>query len=95
MGVKTLHFSLSKDPARPLNLTHEYQLVFLESADFSTNQLVLKAGTVLGAEDDPEGGDVLRLFGNVNEAAPGLLFSVPFTADVFHNFAVLLDFDAL
>jgi hypothetical protein len=97
-GVKTLHFSVMKDDAaRPLNLSHEYQLVFLESGDFSTNQLVLKTGTIIGAAggggaDDP---DTLRLFGNVNEDPLRVLFSTPFKAGVFHNFAVTLDFDKL
>lgn len=92
-GVKTLHFSVMKDAARPLNLSHEYQLVFLESNDFSTNQLVLKTGTVVGGGGgDP---DTLQLFGNVNENPPKVLFSTPFTAGTFHNFAVTLDFDKL
>ncbi|KAI0522168.1 glycoside hydrolase family 131 protein [Xylaria bambusicola] len=92
-GVKTLHFSVMKDANRPLNLTHEYQLVFLESNDFSTNQFVLKTGTILGTDTaDP---DTLQLFGNVNANPAQILFSTPFTEDVFHNFAVTLDFDAL
>ncbi|KAI0454008.1 glycoside hydrolase family 131 protein [Xylaria acuta] len=92
-GVKTLHFSVQKDANRPLNITHEYQLVFLESNDFSTNQFVLKTGTILGANTaDP---DTLQLFGNVNADPAQTLFSSPFTEDVFHNFAVTLDFDAL
>ncbi|KAK4040411.1 hypothetical protein C8A01DRAFT_15698 [Parachaetomium inaequale] len=90
-GVKTLHFSVRKDNVRPLNLSHEYQLAFLESQDFSTNQLVLKTGTILGQNTaDP---DTLQLFGNVNEGQ--LLFSAPFTPDIFHNFALTLDFDQL
>ncbi|KAI1349969.1 hypothetical protein F5Y01DRAFT_326814 [Xylaria sp. FL0043] len=92
-GVKTLHFSVMKDANRALNLAHEYQLVFLESNDFSTNQFVLKTGTILGADTaDP---DTLQLFGNVNANPVQTLFSTPFTEDVFHNFAVTLDFDAL
>ncbi|KAI8626969.1 glycoside hydrolase family 131 protein [Xylariaceae sp. FL1651] len=92
-GVKTLHFSVMKDANRPLNLTHEYQLVFLESNDFSTNQFVLKTGTILGANTaDP---DTLQVFGNVNANPVQTLFNTPFTEDVFHNFAVTLDFDAL
>ncbi|KAI1856852.1 hypothetical protein JX265_011177 [Neoarthrinium moseri] len=92
-GVKTLHFSLKKDSNRPLNLTHEYQLVFLESSDFSTNQVVLKTGTILGQNTpDP---DTLQLFGNVNSNPVQTLFSTPFTAGVFHNFAVTLDFGSL
>lgn len=87
-GVKVLHFSIMKDTARPLNLSHEYQMVFLESADFSTNQVVLKTGTILDrATADP---DQLMLFSNVKNAS--LLFSTAFTPGVFHNFGVALDF---
>ena len=90
-GIKTLHFSLAKDPQRPLNFSHEYQLVFLESADFSTNQVVLKTGTILG-QDTPD-PDTLQLFGNVKETL--LLFKTKFEEGVVHNFAVTLDFTAL
>ncbi|KAL2876627.1 hypothetical protein SGCOL_008206 [Colletotrichum sp. CLE4] len=93
-GVKTLHFSLSKDVQRPLNLSHEYQLAFLESNDFSTNQVVLKTGTILGGDAtvDP---DTLQLFGNVNtKPAPPILFSTPFAENTIHNFAVTMDFNA-
>ncbi|KAK2033189.1 hypothetical protein LX32DRAFT_635599 [Colletotrichum zoysiae] len=91
-GVKTLHFSLMKDAQRPLNLSHEYQLVFLESADFSTNQIVLKTGSILGqATADP---DTLQLFGNVNSNPVPELFQTKFTPGVFHNFGVKLDFTA-
>ncbi|EFQ34601.1 uncharacterized protein GLRG_09745 [Colletotrichum graminicola M1.001] len=91
-GVKTLHFSLMKDAQRSLNLSHEYQLVFLESADFSTNQVVLKTGSILGQNTaDP---DTLQLFGNVNSNPVPELFQTKFTPGVFHNFAVKLDFTA-
>jgi hypothetical protein len=93
VGVKTLHFSLRKDLTRPLNLSHEYQLVFLESNDFSTNQIVLKTGTILGV--NTANPDTLQLFGNVNANPPVVLFSTPFTQNVFHNFAVKLDFNQL
>lgn len=83
-----------QDAQRPLNLSHEYQLVFLESNDFSTNQLVLKAGTVLGQTGNASPNN-LQLFGNVNTNPPQVLFSTPFTPGVFHNFAVTLDFNKL
>ena len=80
-----------KDAQRPLNLSHEYQHVFLESNDFSTNQVVLKTGTILGQATADR--DTLQLFSNVNQGQ--LLFSAPFTAAVFHNFAVTLEFNTL
>lgn len=77
-----------KDGVRPLNLSHEYQLAFLESADFSTNQFVLKTGSILGQNTaDP---DTLQLFGNLNDGQ--LLFNTTFENGVFHNFALQLDF---
>ncbi|KAL0933967.1 uncharacterized protein CTRU02_210766 [Colletotrichum truncatum] len=89
-GIKTLHFSVMKDAQRPLNLSHEYQLAFLESADFSTNQIVLKTGSIIGANTaDP---DTLQLFGNVNSKPIPELFKTKFTEGVFHNFAIKLDF---
>jgi hypothetical protein len=65
--------------------------VFLESQDFSTNQFVLKTGTILG--QNTANPDTLQLFGNLNQGQ--LLFSTPFTPNIFHNFALTLDFDKL
>ncbi|KAF7903192.1 uncharacterized protein EAF01_006241 [Botrytis porri] len=89
-GIKTLHFSIMKDASRPLNLSHEYQIAFLESADFSTNQFVLKTGTILGTNNTDS--NVLRVVGNVNEGATEL-FTTAFT-DGWHNFGLKLDFTA-
>ncbi|KAK0620718.1 hypothetical protein B0T14DRAFT_457865 [Immersiella caudata] len=91
VGIKSIHFSVMKSDARPLNLSHEYQLAFLETADFSATQFTLKTGTILGVQTaDP---DTLQIFGNSNDNL--LLFSAPFTPGVFHNFALTLDFDTL
>ncbi|KAK2782430.1 hypothetical protein FQN53_009768 [Emmonsiellopsis sp. PD_33] len=89
-GLKTLHFSLQKDIARPFNLSHEYQLVFVESADFSTNQFALKTGTILGGD---AGAEPDRLLLQSNVASPTELFSAPFEEGVWHNFGLVLDFD--
>ncbi|KAH7347653.1 hypothetical protein B0T11DRAFT_333733 [Plectosphaerella cucumerina] len=90
-GVKTLHFSVAKDAARPLNLAHEYQLVFLEDSTFSKNQFVLKTGAITGV--DTVNPDSLTIFGNTDNFGT-VLFTTPFTPDVFHNFALGLDFTA-
>ncbi|PGH06805.1 hypothetical protein AJ79_06447 [Helicocarpus griseus UAMH5409] len=89
-GIKTLHFSLQKDMARPLNLSHEYQLVFVETADYSTNQFALKTGTLLDGSFTGE-PDTLILQSNV--ASPRELFSVAFAEGVWHNFALVLNFE--
>lgn len=90
VGIKTVHFSVMKDAARPLNLSHEYQMVFLESADFSTNQFVLKTGTISG-QPAGQNPDMLVLQSNVNEDK-GNLFTTSFTMDTWHNFGLVLDF---
>ena len=79
-----------KDSARPLNLSHEYQLVFLESADFSTNQVVLKTGTISG-QPAGQSSDLLVVQSNVNEDR-GNLFMSNFTDGTWHNFGLVLDF---
>lgn len=93
-GIKTLHFSVRADTARPLNYTHEYQLAFLESADYSTNQFALKTGSIID-DSDPRGHlkkNWLRLVGNVaNDNGGKTLFEVPFGKD-WHNFGLRLDF---
>jgi hypothetical protein len=79
-----------RDALRPLNLSHEYQLAFLETASFSTNQFALKTGSIIGREtEDP---DRLVLVSNVE--APTDLHVVPFTSGVWHNYAITLDFNA-
>lgn len=92
LGLKTLHFSLQKNPARPLNTSHEYQLAFVEDNSFSTNQFVLKTGTILGGV---VGADPNRLVLQGNIARGGAeLFSVDFKEGVWQNFGLVLDFDA-
>ena len=67
-------------------------MVFSESADFSTNQIVLKTGTILGGSAAQIAApNTLRLFGNVNVNPPKELFPIAFTAG-WHNFGLQLDF---
>lgn len=91
LGLKTLHFSLQKDLAHPLNTSHGYQLVFLGDSSFSTNQFALKTGTILGGV---AGADPSRLVlqGNIAKGAAEL-FSVAFKEGVWQNFDLVLDFD--
>ena len=91
IGKTTFHWSIRKDQARPLNLSHEYQLVFLEDSSYSTNQVVLKTGNIYPATGLKP--DSLVLLGNVNSKPVPQLFNTSFTADVWHNFAVTMDFD--
>lgn len=93
-GVKTIHFSVQKDTARPLNTSHEYQLFFLESNDYSTNQVVLKYGSIIGGNPNGVSSDSLMVVGNVNTNPVALLYSTKFTPGTWHNFAITLNFNA-
>ncbi|EPE33404.1 hypothetical protein GLAREA_06417 [Glarea lozoyensis ATCC 20868] len=91
-GQKTIHFSVQKDAARPLNSSHEYQLFFLESNDYSTNQVTLKYGTIIGGKKKE--ADMLTVTGNVNANPVKTVFETRFTPGVWHNFGIVLDFSA-
>lgn len=71
-----------------MNLSHEYQLVFVETAAFDTNQFALKAGTISGRE----GADPNRLVLQSNVRNATDLHAVAFTEGVWHNYALTLDF---
>jgi Glycoside hydrolase 131 catalytic N-terminal domain len=90
-GIKTIHFSVMKDEKKALNTSHEYQLFFLESNDYSTNQVALKYGTIIGGSSGAN-PDTLFLVGNVNSSPVKTIYSTRFTAGVWHNFGITLDF---
>lgn len=93
VGVKTLHVSFMKDSAKPLNLSHEYMLTWLEDAQFSNNMFNIRAGTMLNENNtDPNS---IGVYGNSKffKTPEPLLFITPFVDKVWHNFALTLDFN--
>ncbi|KAL6709623.1 hypothetical protein ACN47E_001051 [Coniothyrium glycines] len=90
-GVKTLHVSLRPSVEHPLNVSHEYSLVFLERADFSNNLFMLRTGTLLGSNGSTKNDLVLQ--GNTGTGTK-TLFTTPFTPDAWTNLALKLDFTA-
>lgn len=88
-GVKTLHFSIKPSAERPLNISHEYLMVFLERADFAGNLFMLKTGTLIGSNGSTKND--LVLFGNTQKGTPTLL-TIPFEQTAYNNFALRLDF---
>lgn len=86
-GVKTMHFSVQQDPALPLNTTHDYQFMNLESADFSFHQLDVRTG---GAN----AGKIVVQGNAKNTAGQQTLASVDFPPDQMVNLALKMDFDA-
>ncbi|KAF1849538.1 glycoside hydrolase family 131 protein [Cucurbitaria berberidis CBS 394.84] len=85
-GVKTLHWSVKQDAARPLNLTHEYLNVWHEAADFSNNQIQFQAGSIIGKSNaDKNNFKILDRNGNS-------LYSVAIDKKQWQNFALKLDY---
>ncbi|TID06590.1 hypothetical protein CH35J_000080 [Colletotrichum higginsianum] len=86
-GVRTMHFSVQRDPAKPLNATHDYQIMNLESKDFSFRQVDVRTGA--------DNGNEIAIFGNSKTTpAPAKIFSTPFGEGQFENFALKMDFNA-
>ncbi|KAK2778630.1 hypothetical protein CKAH01_11704 [Colletotrichum kahawae] len=86
-GVRTLHFSIQRDATKSLNVTHDYQVVNLESKDFSFHQFDVRTGA--------ENAQDIATFGNSKATAkPEKIFSTPFGVGKFENFAIKMDFTA-
>ncbi|GKT63182.1 hypothetical protein ColTof3_10521 [Colletotrichum tofieldiae] len=86
-GAKTLHFSVRQDPARPLNLTHEYLNVWHETAAYDANQFNFQTGTIIGQAGLPK--NTFKLLDRDNK----LVWSTPMATDgSWQNFALTLDF---
>lgn len=86
-GVRTMHFSIQQDPARPINTTHDYQVMNLESGDFSFHQIDVRTGAANAGK--------LVVQGNAkNPAGQQTLASVDFPADQMVNLALKMDFNA-
>ncbi|KAK6346212.1 hypothetical protein TWF730_010543 [Orbilia blumenaviensis] len=92
-GVTAHHFSIRTDPTRPLNYTHEYQPVFIETQDYSSHVWQLKTGTPFAESWSLADAKTLRLYSSSTSSAPTELLNVPFTEDTWHNFAIESDWD--
>jgi len=88
-GTTVFHVSIKQDPARPLNYTHEYQIVFIEPSDGS-HVFEIQLGSPF---TDPTGtlptADAHSF--KVRDHALNVLFETPFTPSSWHNFAVQVD----
>ncbi|KAF2686735.1 glycoside hydrolase family 131 protein [Lentithecium fluviatile CBS 122367] len=85
-GVKTLHWSVKQDAARPLNLTHEYLNVWHEAGDYSSNQIQFQTGQIIGkSAADKNNWKILDRNGKQ-------LYAVAMDKTQWQNFAVKLDY---
>lgn len=88
----TLRFAIQLDPERPLNYSHEYSLVSMQSEDFTKNQWSLSTGTSLNPEVSAEDPESLQIRGSTDADVPQeLFFETPFT-EGWHNFEVVLHY---
>ncbi|RPB06233.1 hypothetical protein L873DRAFT_1756752 [Choiromyces venosus 120613-1] len=89
-GITTLHFSVKEDTLRPLNYSHQYEIVFIETNDFSSHVWTLKTGTPFNSTEVPtKDAKTLRLGSSTaGGKAEEVLFSVPFESGCWHNFAI-------
>jgi len=99
-GITTYHFSLKRSSDKPLNLTHHYEFVFLESSAPKT-VFDLRCGTEYKNETASDyiayNADHLRLYGAILDLkvdGAELLYEVEFKPDIFHNWAVTIDWNA-
>ncbi|KAK0201444.1 hypothetical protein DFS33DRAFT_1347386 [Desarmillaria ectypa] len=104
-GISVFHFSIKADETRPLNYTHEYQIVFIEPTDGS-HVFGLQLGKVGQYTMDILADSIIGSpFTNPMGVVPApnatsfkvldhdlnVLFTTPFTNRMWHNFAVQVD----
>ncbi|TDZ53794.1 hypothetical protein CTRI78_v006766 [Colletotrichum trifolii] len=86
-GAVTIHWSSRQDPARKLNLTHEYATAFHETNDSGGAQFTLQLGLPLGQNKTEPPAANWKMLDRNNS----LVFTTPLQFDKWQNFAVTLD----
>ncbi|KAK1585501.1 uncharacterized protein LY79DRAFT_580933 [Colletotrichum navitas] len=80
------HLSAQRDATKPLNATHDYQIVSLELKNFSFHQFDVCTGA--------NNGNEIAIFGDSKATPPEKIFSLSSVDGQFENFAMKLDFNA-
>lgn len=88
-GTTVFHVSIKQDPTRPLNFTHEYQIVFIEPND-GTHVFEIQLGSPFTNPTGSLPAPQAHSF-KVRDHALNVLFETPFTPALWHNFAVQVD----
>ncbi|KAG1785219.1 uncharacterized protein HD556DRAFT_147270 [Suillus plorans] len=93
VGTTVFHVSIMEELEKPLNMSHEYQIVWIEPNDGSHvfeiqfgSPFTIPTGTVPVSD---------ARFLKVRNHALDLLFETPFTSHDWHNFAVQIDWTNL
>ncbi|RPA75983.1 hypothetical protein BJ508DRAFT_417799 [Ascobolus immersus RN42] len=87
----TIHLSFKADPRKPLNYTHLYDIIFVETSTYDAHVWSIKTGLAYDGSSPPKKKQFLRLYGYKDWSRPDgmdLLFETPFDGKSWHNFAV-------
>ncbi|KAJ7644802.1 hypothetical protein FB45DRAFT_987993 [Roridomyces roridus] len=87
--VSTFRFSIKADVERPLNYTHEYQIVFIEPSD-GTHVFEVQLGSPFTDPTGPLPTPDAHSF-KIRDHALNVLFETLFTPLLWHNFGVTVD----
>ncbi|KAJ6624413.1 hypothetical protein B0H10DRAFT_2007130 [Mycena sp. CBHHK59/15] len=88
-GVSVFHFSIKADSLRPLNYSHEYQIVFIEPSD-GTHVFGIQLGSPFTNPTGKLPAANAHSF-KVLDHALNVIFSTSFILLLWHNFAVEID----
>lgn len=92
-GTTVFHVSILKELEKPLNMSHEYQIVWIEPID-GTHVFEIQLGSPFTIPTGTVPVSNAR-FLKVRNHALDLLFETPFTSHDWHNFAVQVDWTNL
>ncbi|KAG6811712.1 hypothetical protein H0H92_006169 [Tricholoma furcatifolium] len=90
-NVTVFHFSIQMDDQKPLNYTHEYQIVFIEPSD-GTHVFGIQLGSPFTDPTGPLPVPYAHSF-KVLDHALNVLFNTTFTPHTWHNFAIQVDWN--
>jgi len=99
-GVVNYHFSIMKTPDLKLNTTHQYELVNLGGSYGQPSIFQIRYGTDYQPNQAPgyvsDDANKLRIYFTSADDYDSVIsvYAVEFKPDVFHNFAVTVDWDA-
>ncbi|KAG2139625.1 uncharacterized protein EDB93DRAFT_1163375 [Suillus bovinus] len=93
VGTTVFHVSILEELEKPLNMSHEYQIVWIEPND-GTHVFEIQLGSPFTIPTGTAPVSDAR-FLKVRNHALDLLFETPFTSHDWHNFAVQIDWTSL
>jgi hypothetical protein len=96
LGITTVHWSIRTDPSHPLNYSHEYHPFWHERNDFNGNHFDLETGTPFDSTKESipiPHPKTLRMAGFSVPTPEDNVFITDFDDDVWHNFAITIDWD--